>query len=382
MIYFAGRTYTNFFGGAEVLVINIVTELGLRGIPVGLIGNLENEAIKILNQQKKDFEFIDSSIEEINLSPDDIVIIFTYTSDLLKIRGNPKVFLWCILSLNLTQNNKIKLNLLFVNTFLKFITKMLYVKMNKKNSLSFMDKSSYLDVTSYFKIEIPPKYIPIPVESYGCISNCKYISNKQLTITYLGRGNEIWKIYSIVKVLEDINKINELEKITVYILTDSDILYKKLIPEYEKIAIHYVYGLKGKELHQFLCENSQLHFACGTSALEGSICKIPTILMDASYQLFPLNYKYKWIFETEGYSLGGFVERGAIQGFYTMLDLIKSISSKERYYEFAEKGYQYTINNHAICKTVDLLFQIRPKFDLKSYLFFCKPYWKFLILKK
>lgn len=380
MIYFPGRTYTNFFGGAEVLIINIVTELRRLGIQVGLIGNIENDAVKILNEKNIDFKFIDSSQEIIILEKEDVLIIFNYTSDLLKIRGNPKVFLWCILSLSLTNHNKTKLNYR-LNELLKFVTKRLYWSMYHKGSLSFMDKSTYTDVTSYFKLNVQPKYLPIPVESYKYISDSKYIQNKEITITYLGRGNEIWKIYPLLKILEDIHKNSQLEKITLYIITDTDILFKKLIAKPENVIVNYIFGLKEKTLHKFLCENSQLHFAMGTSALEGSICRIPTVLMDASFQLFPFNYKYKWVFETESYSLGCFIERTPPIGYYSMEEIINTIATDTGYDEIASKCYHYTKTNHTISRAVDILVHIKPNFAIKSYLFYCKEYWMSLIHK-
>ena len=68
--------------------------------------------------------------------------------------------------------------------------------------------------------------------------------------------------------------------------------------------IIYCTDLAGEVLSNFLVDNIDLNISMGTAALESSVLGIPTILVDASHNIYPNSYKYRWLYECKYYDLG------------------------------------------------------------------------------
>lgn len=380
MIYFTGRNYSGYYTGAEILVINIITGLYAKNINTGIIGVKDNYAVRTLKEKNIPFTFINSNDKSIRLSKKDLLIFFTFTDELLKIKGNPNILIWDILSLSLINFNKTRFDK--KKHLFKKINKALFKKMFLSNSLYFMDLDSKLEMSRYYNYKFANHLLPIPVISYYD-NKVNPIIKDVINITYLGRGTELWKIMPVVKIYNDLNSLNSKLKFHLKIITDYDTYFKNKLKETDNLKISYYLGLKEKTLHSFLRKESNLHIAMGTSALEGSVNGLPTILIDASYENFPKNYKYKWIFETKEFSLGSFIENGIYtNGKHTFQDIINSITSNEEYIFLSQKCYEYSIKNHSIISTNDILMNIKPKFRLKQYLFYNKNYWKNLLNKR
>ena len=201
------------------------------------------------------------------------------------------------------------------------------------------------------------QFLPVPVKSY--IQKTREANpSKELNITYLGRGNSDWKVYPVVKILEDLNQSGVAAKLTV--ITDINDMYQQMIHDYipnNTIQIDYINNLYGESLDEYLFNNSSLHIAMGTSALEGAVLGVPTILIDYSKQKFPDHYLYRWLFECKDYCLGGEVVDGILP--YTegkTLDrIIDEISNDEEYRNISKKCLNYVNENHSICRFVDII---------------------------
>ena len=72
----------------------------------------------------------------------------------------------------------------------------------------------------------------------------------------------------------------------------------------------------------------QLCFAMGTSALEAANAGRPTILVDSFNEPFEEDYKYRFLYETKGYTLGYADKRQAPTGTYYFSDLIEILFYK------------------------------------------------------
>jgi len=128
---------------------------------------------------------------------------------------------------------------------------------------------------------------------------------KGLILTYLGRA-ELWKVNPCISFLEKVSISANIHE--VHIVTDSSTRFRAFVDKQrlecaDKIIYHE--GLFGDSLNNFLLETSDLHYAMGTSALNGAGLGIPTILIDAfSDPSLGTHARYRWIFETHNYSLG------------------------------------------------------------------------------
>ena len=361
MIVFLDYIYKGI-GGVGQIVVNTTLELNRRGQKTKLYCSSESYQYQRLLECEANFLHINSDVVSISnlnkyLDKDDVLFLThidnTPLLEKIKKKNNRLIFYSVIpdtffcygIHMNWLCNQK-KAALDFIN-----------VLYNNK-ALYFMDgpniKAVYSRGGNFIK---EAQYLPVPVISYTKKIR-EYAPSKKLHITYLGRGNSEWKVYPLIKVIEDLKKYGITAKLS--IITDVNDMFQHMIREFipnNTIEIEYINNLYGDELEVYLYNNSSLHIAMGTSALEAAKLGIPTILIDFSKTKFPENYYYRWIFECEDYCLAGEIVDGVLP--YSMghtLDCIfDSISKKEDYKIISKKCLNYVNDNHSISNFIDIL---------------------------
>lgn len=146
-------------------------------------------------------------------------------------------------------------------------------------------------------------------------------------------------------------------------------------------------------INDFLLNNADLHFAMGTAALDAAKIGIPTILVDYATKEFPDNYKYKWLFETKGFSLGRNLDKMPQDDGIIMDELLTiTAANKEKLAQLSNTSYEYVVNNHSdekiVTRLIDICrnatFRLRDAKNLIPYYFPTHRYLKNLtgIVKK
>lgn len=158
------------------------------------------------------------------------------------------------------------------------------------------------------------------------------------------------------------------------IITDVNTLFEQMIKKYipnNRVTVSYINNLHGEDLEDYLYNNSTLHIAMGTSALEGAKLGIPTILIDYSKQKFPDNYKYRWLYECEDYCLAGEVKNGQLpyEKGKSFKEIWQSIATEEGYKNESEKCRQYNDFNHSICSFADRLEEACNKTTMTTQIY-------------
>lgn len=362
MITFIDYQYKGV-GGVGQLVVNSTLELNRRGKRSKLYCSSESYEYRRLMECHATFDFIDSDVVTIGrlhkfISSNDVIVL-------------TNIFDTPLLEKIKYLNNRMVFYSVHPDTFFCYPHQMdsvcnqkdaalgLVKCLEEHDSLYFMDWPNVKAIFDKGKIEIGYlHYLPIPVMTYSKGYKVGRYIDGSLNITYLGRGNDIWKIYPIIKVLEDLNSLRIKAKVT--ILTDDDSQYRKMIGTLvnnNTIKVDYILNLFGEELEQYLLQHSDLHIAMGTSALEGAKLGIPTILIDYSKKKFPDDYAYRWIYECVDFCLGGEIIDGVspYKVGRPLIEMIKSISGENGYMREAEACRSYLEKNHSIQSFVDRL---------------------------
>jgi len=195
-------------------------------------------------------------------------------------------------------------------------------------------------------IELP--FCPIPVDVKNDVKNnvsCKINEeNNKFRCVWLGRIS-IEKAYSLKKVLDDINCLNN-------VIVEFDIIgtgeYEYIIREFvasPHLTINFL-GTITEKLDDILI-NYDVCFAMGTSVLESAKLKIPSILVDGSYYELPNDYKYRWLYETNDYILGTILPNQYSSCYnLQMKDIFDLIKIKKS--EIGDRCYEYVKENHSL----------------------------------
>ena len=208
MIFFFNNY--EFIGGAENLIFNLIEYDNLKTNQFGLIGNKESYLYQRLFTQKINFLFIDfKEVELFEFNKSDKLILFNNfygIERLICFKG--EVLIWGILNQTIYNWNRFQFERKFFrkSVFGWLINRILILKVNKQNGIVFMDESLHRSVSSYFYTKkLRQKLIPIPVKTVTEKVKCSYeLNQKRIRISYIGRGEEIWKIKPIKKVIQDL----------------------------------------------------------------------------------------------------------------------------------------------------------------------------------
>jgi hypothetical protein len=358
-------------GGVQSIQIALFEYYSMKGKPCKLFDIKTGWVYTELKRRNIDFIFIE--IDKIRskkdysqyLDQNDLLILFNgnfFENILLFSHSKCKILFWEVyypwlrrfiytkyfpIKLLATQQEKKILYLLYSNNAIFFIDCM---------GKSFME--------NIFKTTISNnKYLPIPIKipEKGHIAELKYL----YIITYLGRAVD-WKIYPLIKFMSDLIQ-NNIFNNEINIITDNSIYFHEKLEEYipniKLLKISYYENLSNESLDEVL-RSTNLVIGMGMSALEGAKFGIPTILIDASYNCLPNDYKYRWLFDTEELSLGKIIDKNTVKygGNMTAIDILKEIKAK--YTKLSDLCYYYVQSNYDIQLVVNRIDEYNQKATL------------------
>ncbi|MGG4775530.1 glycosyltransferase [Paenalcaligenes sp. Me52] len=215
-----------------------------------------------------------------------------------------------------------------------------------------------------------------------------YQKENKIKAVWLGRLDGEFKNNILIKVMKDLNeyaKTKDHKKIELNIVGNGPGM-----PEIQQVAenlafleVHFHLEKRGNELKSIITQ-SNIGFAMGTSAIEISAFGVPTILLDFSYSSVPDSYRYRWFFESTGYSLGRSIELesdASMGNTMSMDDVLNGLETSSK--KLSEKCFQYAINNHSPAifnkKINHILNTSSSSFlEMKKLGLLKKPFWFFL----
>lgn len=367
-------------GGVENLILNLISNRPIYNFKnIKVVGSKDSYLYHQIAQNNLLCDFYDISEKSFlaEIEKDDIVVFFYYVDNFSVLKKvQSKAIIWNVLSDSIINWNrfdfeqKITKNKVLANYF----TKKLIEYTVKNNSFFSMDQDSNEKIYNFIgkKIDIP--YLPIPINhSDNLFLNKKItIQPKTINITYVGRGETMWKIYPIKKVVDDLS-ILKIDFV-LHIFTDDSSNYKNLLSEFEN-KITYYYNFFGNRLSEKLLEVSDLHFGMGTSALEGGVIGIPTVLIDPSLSPVPAQYKYTWLYERKNYSLGKFITNEKSFPGHTIKEILQIFNDSNTVIDCSNLTYNYVIRNHSHEHLSSLIKNINSSASLKDILSYTPNSW-------
>jgi len=358
---------TTVIGGVQNLILNISEELNTKNQKAKIFGFKYCLIYKELIKRDIEFDFIDLTQVNPNqlhsyLTEKDVIVFGSYSPRyrlFMFKESNPRILYWNVIANKLSLSNRYK----FID--FKFRTRKLVNQLIKSKSVVFMDLYGLKSIKSEVGIDLFQNdtnlYLPIPVKSFNkknifLTRNLNF--NEVINITYVGRSS-IWKMQPLKKIITDLLDIKN-SNININIITQDVNEYKRFLSNIkipENLSVIYHNNLIGSSYREFLIKNSDLHFAMGTSALDGGILGIPTICVDYSNHAFRQDYKYLWLYDIQGFDLGHPIESKNSKKSNSMseiIDLYKDSNSLELK-KISELTFNYVNNNHEISQIVDKL---------------------------
>jgi hypothetical protein len=296
------------------------------------------------------YDLIDSADAQINKSVIDYLILPTsemHRIVFLKLQGVVvhRTIIWAMGHGAFKAaffNEKIqKYNIKFFAKFLNKLSDRLLSSLIDNNAIVFTDYVG-LDCDTK-KIGGYQEYInlviPIAISSPTSAHQHKNFDQDFPNVGWLGRIDVDFKVWSLIKLLLDIDKYNlqglfRLRKFIIIGSGNADEYIRDLIP---KLSFHveWIKFVDNDKLEGFLFDNVDLMFAMGTSVLESAKIGIPSIIVQPCRDgETPSMDSYRWVYQSIGYSLGEFQVAGVKpeQLNVDFFSIVKALN---------ELGYQY-----------------------------------------
>jgi len=377
MLVFYFTTTVNSHGGVQSLILTITRYMSSIGGGVKIIDKKDGYIYTTANKENLNFEFIDVEDKDAfnYIGCNDILISFGHFERDLKFFRQKKirVLYWSVFPDEVINFFKIRTSLRSnsfsnKNILSKYYTKKLLSLLDKKKALATMELS-HVNVIKNYSVDyekINYSIIPVPIFIDKETIRNKRIFRDRYSIAYIGR-DAVWKIQPFTKLVEDLLSLDNDVPIFIHLYTNNsksylDFLKQKKIKFKDKISIISHEGYDSFQLSSHMIENVDVLFAMGTSILEGTKNGIPTVILDPSYNSMPNNYKYRWLFEEDGYSLGLPL---------WLIPNIKGNSLNDVFYKvennytvLADKCYNYTETNHSIESVMKKLMEAVSKTNL------------------
>lgn len=185
-------------------------------------------------------------------------------------------------------------------------------------------------------VEIPPKKI----------ANSQKEINDPLRLAWIGRVSSDFKEIPIAYMINDICNWEKIthKKIVLTIVGTGDALPNiKNIAQNSGINITFIENIAYEKLGNFVQDNVDLLFAMGTSAIDGAKVGCPTVVVTPVRPTDEKKVSYRWIFESNGFSLGEYPELSRKTN--QMMKTFESIMNE--YYvmdDLGDKSYEYSKN--------------------------------------
>ena len=299
----------------------------------------------------------------------------------LRVNKDTKLLFWTLFHYNLVPDflpiNGLRTvhhkSLLFkwVETVIKYkyykILKEFVKDLHSNSSIYFMDYSTYGITNDYLNLNISdPNIIPICInDAEKNKSRVKKTKQPTFNVCWVGRIED-FKTSILQYSLNEVKRYadHSKKKIRYNIVGYGRDLYKvkSNIDNSNYFTANFIGKMGIDSLADYLINNIDLLMSMGTAALEGGKLGIPTILLDASYSKIPNDYKFKWLFNSDGSNVAHFIGgKNYINKGKSIESIIESVLGREE--SLGEKCFLYVAKNHSISSVANKLLDGINKAD-------------------
>ncbi|MBB4051286.1 hypothetical protein GGR20_000904 [Devosia subaequoris] len=233
------------------------------------------------------------------------------------------------------------------------INKRLVEAMYARHAIFFMDEENVSATRRFLGAKIDdPIYLPIPVASPPAklVPPRKHGADDTLRLVWVGRIAD-FKHTIIARAITDTEDYCRRTGARVELTIVGSGPYLSLLQAHattiKHVTLEFIDSVAPDQLDAFLSERADIVLAMGTAALDGARLGIPTILLDPSYGPVANVYRYRWLFEERGFTLGRILFGARSYPPGRALDVLLEAYGHNAH-DLAERTAAYVQTNHAM----------------------------------
>jgi|GEM_PF-1491892 len=241
--------------------------------------------------------------------------------------------------------------------------------LHNKNALVFMDYPNFKTNNTCFDLTLNERrYIPVALEDSDKSASNQPVQREIINICVLGRLVK-GKIYPLINIITNSNiyadKYNKKVRIHIIGKGNKEYLLDNISLS-KNVELIKAGTITNENLDDYLVNKIDILFAMGTSCLEGAKLKLPSVLLDFSYNPINHNYKFKWLFESSEYSLGDSIQDLEMPNKNTFEEIINDVYINNNKQKLGERCRKYFQDNHTIKATANIFLTYLKNNNLTS----------------
>lgn len=234
----------------------------------------------------------------------------------------------------------------FYQSCIKFLS-----LIENNNAVIFMDIENVENISYFLDHNVSdPKIVPLCVRIPDIQYSSSPIIDNTIHFIWIGRVVD-FKYFALEKFINDLEAYcttnSSNAKLTIIGNGDYIVPLQRLCKRLSNIEVVFVGEIGLKDLG-FYISKCHCAIAMGTSAIDCACLGIPTIVLDFDYKKFPSNYRYKFIHEQSGATLGRSLSRSRSGG-QALEHIMENIIDDHT--SLGEKSYRYVQNVHSLDAT-------------------------------
>jgi glycosyltransferase involved in cell wall biosynthesis len=233
--------------------------------------------------------------------------------------------------------------------------------LSRKGALFSYEQPSVQMTERLLGCRVPnPILLAVPVEVPDAPPRRSRLAQDSLQVGWVGRLYD-FKIHILAHTLKRFSDYARQQQlsITFHIIGDGPESRRldALDLQHRFFKIHKTGDLNPKMVIGYLASNVDLVTAMGSSALEGALTGLPTILLDFSYGPVPYNYRFRWLYDTKGFDLGHAITGEDCDPNEDVLPgMMETVHAN--YTALGEKGFVYCVKNHSMSHIGDRFIEL------------------------
>jgi len=219
-----------------------------------------------------------------------------------------------------------------------------------RGSLMFVDGPTYRATRTTLGIPLPsPKYVTVPCGVASQNPSRPRSAHRPLRLAWVGRLAD-FKVPILRHTLAGLSALASSRSLDMeFTIVGEGPLGREIDDAAyvsDRFRIARVGVRYGSDLNAMLLDVDAL-FAMGTSALEGAKLGVPTVLLDIAYGRVPDGYVFRWLFDSEEFSLGAVMsERPREPGNDSLARIVESL--QHDWSALSARTHAYCLAHHAL----------------------------------
>lgn len=238
----------------------------------------------------------------------------------------------------------------------------------RKRSLFFQDRPGLAATENFLGGTIPvPILLPVPVAVPAAPPRVDRIVRDAWHVAWVGRLYD-FKIHILLHTLRQFQRLARAEgrRVVFHLVGNGpeEGRLARLDVGADAVRIVRHGDLSGAQLEELLRTRVDLMTAMGTAALEGAALGLPTILLDPALAAVPADYRFRWLFEADGFEVGHFITAAdCAPGRDSLAEIMGAMEAD--YPGLARRCHAYVRAHHALEVVTDRFLALEREAGLR-----------------